>query len=161
MQLINFDLDHDCCRYICIWKSIHQNHGCLYRVYILVAKLSKLKLINRTMVVKHFKTTRDTSSNLLMVAKHLHRQLQFIFQPLKIGHHLFASDAKCCKTFVLTFMCCIAIIWIAFDQVWIVCMSTILKRLDATTKTHAKNMRHCAMYAKPRTKLKNSDPKVL
>ena len=36
-------------------------------------------------------------------------------------------------------------------------MSTILTRLDATTKTHATNAGHRATYAKARTMLKNSE----
>lgn len=46
---------------------------------------------------------------------------------------------------------------ISFGRVWIVCMSTILSRLDATTNTHATIARH----AIARAKLKNSDRKVL
>ena len=54
------------------------------------------------------------------------------------------------------FMHCVAIIWIAFDRVLIACMSTMLKRLDATTKTHATNARHCATHTKTHERLRNS-----
>ena len=40
-------------------------------------------------------------------------------------------------------------------------MSAMLKRLEATTKTYAANARHRSTYAKARTRLKNSDRKVL
>ena len=40
-------------------------------------------------------------------------------------------------------------------------MSTFSKRLDATTKTNATNAGHRETCAKPGTKLKNSDRKVL
>lgn len=44
--------------------------------------------------------------------------------------------------------------WIAFGRVWILCMLTVLRRLDATTNTHATNVR-------ARAKLKDSNCKVL
>lgn len=58
-----------------------------------------------------------------------------------------------CKTFVLMFLRCIPITWIEFGRVWRVCMSTILRRSDASTKTHA-------MYARARAKQNHSDCKV-
>ena len=48
-----------------------------------------------------------------------------------------------------------------FDRIWIVCMSTMLMRLDATTKTDATNTSDCATYATGRAKLKYFDRKVL
>lgn len=57
--------------------------------------------------------------------------------------------------------CARAMVWIAFGCVWIVCMSTILRRPSATTKTYAKNAKHRAPYARARSKLKHSDCKVL
>ena len=41
-----------------------------------MAKVGELKLINRAMIVKRCKITRDTLSNSFMVAKHTHRQLR-------------------------------------------------------------------------------------
>lgn len=70
---------------------------------------------------------------------HTHKQLTLIFRYLK------------------------TIILFAFDRVWIlvVCMSFILRRLNATTKTHATNARALETYAVACTKPKNSDRKVL
>lgn len=50
---------------------------------------------------------------------------------------------------------------ISFGRVWIVCMSTILSRLHATTNTHATIARARARHAIARAKLKNSDRKML
>lgn len=50
---------------------------------------------------------------------------------------------------------------ISFGRVWIVCMSTILSRLDATTNTHATIASAHARHAIARAKLKNSDRRVL
>ena len=153
---INFDLDRNCYKDNHIWKSIRLNRDA-YTWYM--AKHCKLNPIHHAMIVKHCKITWDTLSNSLMAAKHMHRQLRFILRPLKTLHH-FCEHTKHCKTFVLIFVCCIAIIWIAFDRFWIVCMFIILKRLDATNKTHATNSRHHATYAKAHTRLKDSDHKV-
>lgn len=95
------------------------NKRCLYRVYILEANHRKLKLINRATIVN---TLQDymwkTLSSSVMVAKHKRRQLRFILRPVIIVR-------------------CIAIIWISFGRIWIVSMSTILRRLIAATKTYA------------------------
>lgn len=50
---------------------------------------------------------------------------------------------------------------ISFGRVWIVCMCTILRRLNATTNTHATIARAQAWHAIARAKLKNSDRNVL
>lgn len=58
------------------------------------------------------------------------------------------------------FVRCTAIVWIAFCRVRIMCMSTILRRLDATIKTHTPNARARATYARTCAKRKSND-KVL
>lgn len=78
----------------------------------------------------------------------------------KIVHH-FCEYTKRCKTSVLMFVRCTEFILIAFDRVVMVCMSTILRGFDTTTKTHATNAKHRATYARARAKLKHSDRKVL
>lgn len=50
---------------------------------------------------------------------------------------------------------------ISFGRVWIVCMCAILRRLNATTTTHATIARAQARHAIARAKLKHSDRKVL
>ena len=54
-----------------------------------VAVLTSLLIanLNRAMIVKRCKITKDMLSNSLMVAKHAHKQLRFILRPLKIVHH--------------------------------------------------------------------------
>ena len=133
---------------------------CLYMVYILVAQHGKLKLINRAVIVKSCTITCNMLSNSLMVAQHTQRQLRLILRPLKIVHHS-CEQTKRCTIFVRTVVRCIAIILIAFGRIWIVCMSTILMRLDATTKTDATNASDRATYATGRAKLKYFDRKVL
>lgn len=61
------------------------------------------------------------------------------------------------------FVRCIAIILIAFGRVWIASISTILKRLDATTKTCMQRMRDIVehVYARALAKLKQSAIAVL
>lgn len=50
---------------------------------------------------------------------------------------------------------------ISFGRVWIVSLCTILRRLNATTNTHATIARAQAWHAIARAKLKNSDRNVL
>ena len=132
----------------------------LYMVYILVAQHDKLKLINRAMIVKRCTITCNMLSNSLMVSQHTQRQLRLVLRPLKIVHHS-CEQTKRCTTFARTVVCCIAVILIAFGRIWIVCMSTILMRLDATTKTDATNANNRATYATGRVKLTYFDCKVL
>lgn len=44
-----------------------------------------------------------------------------------------------CKLLVLMFVRCIAMTWIAFCRVWIVCMSTTFRRLDAIKQKNTCN----------------------
>lgn len=127
---------------------------------LFISQNQPLRLISRAMIVKRCKITGDMLSNSLKVAKHTHLQQQFILRPLKIVHHS-CEYTKRCKTFVLMFVRCTAIIWIALGRVWIVCLSTIQRRLDATSKTYATNARARATYARARAKLKNFDRKVV
>ena len=119
-----------------------------------------LRLISRAMIGKRCKIIWDMLSNSLMVAKRTHIQQRFILRPLKIVHHS-CEYTKLCKTFVLMFVRCTAKIWIEFGRVWIVCMSTILRRLDSSTKTHATYARARETYERARANLKNSDRKML
>lgn len=82
----------------------------------------------------------------------LHKQQQFILRYLKIVHHS-CEYTRRCKTSELMFVSCTAKIWIAFSYVEIVCMSTILRRFDTTTKTHTTNVSARPTYAKARLKL--------
>lgn len=77
-------------------------------------------------------------------------------------HHSY-EYTKRWKTFVLMFVGCIAIILIAVGRVWIASISTILRRLDATTKTCMQRMRDIVehVYARALAKLKQSAIAVL
>lgn len=65
---------------------------------------------------------------------------------LKIVHRC-CEYTKRCKTWVLISVRSIAKIKIAFSRVWVVCMSAILRKLHATTKTHAMNAGARATYS--------------
>lgn len=97
-----------------------------------------LKLIN-LVVVKRYKTTRDTLSNSLIIAQQMHKQLQFILRTIKIA--LDCEYTKRCETLVLIFVRCNN-------------LDRIRQPLNSVQATNAIARE---MYAKP----KNSNPKVL
>lgn len=71
-----------------------------------------------------------TLSNKLMIAQH-----RYSFE----NRERSCEYTERCKLLVLMFVRCIAMTWIAFCRVWIVCMSTTFRRLDAIKQKNTCN----------------------
>lgn len=137
-------LYQECCKIMRLDQVIKRLRQCNWKC----GAHGKLKVINRTMVVKRCKITWDTLTNNLMVAKHKHKQSCITF----------ANTQNVVRPSLVH---CTALIWVTVGCVWILHLSNILRRLDATNKTHAMNARARTTYMRARWLLKNTDCKVL